>query len=344
MVLTLVIIFIVSYIAFSLSAICGGGAGLLLLPVLGRILPVSQVPAALSIGTFTSSFSRIIAFKKNIRLDIVKWFVPAAVPAVWVGAWLLKFVNPLYLQVLMSLFLISNLPLLFKKPKQINIVKAPHRYSLVIIGFLAGLLSGLTGAVGLLFNKFYLRYELTKEEIVATRAANEIIMHVIKIILYTLFGLISKEVIALGITVAIASLLSTFTVKYILPFIKEILFKKIGYLAMAISGLVMLTQSSNTILIQNNGAISTRGISDGMEAKLKWQNANFAMELTYDEGFEFEQMISMNDLNKELKRKVLAQKNNADKIVVEVVYSLSKVSYEAYYFEKNKLIRQLELE
>jgi hypothetical protein len=344
MFLTLIIVFIVSYIAFSLSAICGGGAGLILLPVLGRILPVSQVPAALSIGTFTSSFSRIIAFKKDIRLDIVKWFVPAAIPAVWFGAWLLKFVNPLYLEVIMGLFLISNLPLLFKKPKEMKFEKKPHKYSLVIIGFLAGLLSGLTGAVGLLFNKFYLRYELTKEEIVATRAANEIIMHVFKIILYTLFGLISMKVIALGVTVAIAALLSTFTIKYILPLIKEILFKKVGYFAMVISGIVMLSQSSNSILTQNNGYISTTGISDGVEAKLKWQNANFAMELTYDEGFEFEQMISIEDLNKELKSKVLAQKNKADKIIIESVYSLSKVSYEAYYFEKNKLIKQLDLE
>ena len=54
---TLIIIFIVSFLAFSISAISGGGAGLMLIPILGQLLLVSQVPAALSIGTFTSSAS-----------------------------------------------------------------------------------------------------------------------------------------------------------------------------------------------------------------------------------------------------------------------------------------------
>src|SRR6478609_7850757 len=108
MITLLLIIFICSYLAFSISAICGGGAGLILIPILGRLLPVSQVPAALSIGTFTSSFTRIIAFKNFIRWSIVKWFVPAAIPAVWIGAWSLKFINPIYLEIIMGLFLISN--------------------------------------------------------------------------------------------------------------------------------------------------------------------------------------------------------------------------------------------
>ncbi len=118
MILTFTVIFIISFLAFSLSAICGGGAGLILIPILGRFLPVTQVPAALSIGTASSSISRIIAFYPKIRWDIVKWFVPIALPAVWLGAWLLSYMNPIYLQLLMGLFLINNLPMVFKKEKE----------------------------------------------------------------------------------------------------------------------------------------------------------------------------------------------------------------------------------
>ncbi len=64
MAMGLIIIFICSFLAFAISAICGGGAGLMLIPILGALLPMNQVPAALSIGTFTSSASRIILFKK----------------------------------------------------------------------------------------------------------------------------------------------------------------------------------------------------------------------------------------------------------------------------------------
>lgn len=235
MVLTLLLVFIVSFIAFSISAICGGGAGLMLLPILGRVLPITQVPAALSIGTFTSSASRLYVFKKNVSWSIVKYFVPAAVPAVWLGAWLLKFVNPLYLEIAMGIFLISNLTFLLKKPKELNKTQKSSHLVLCLIGFSAGFLSGLTGAVGLLFNRFYLKYGLTKEEIIATRAANEIILHFIKIILYFLFGLINTKVIALGVVVAVSAVLSAWTMKWILPKLSENAFKKIGYAAMTFS-------------------------------------------------------------------------------------------------------------
>ena len=238
MIITLILIGLVSFIAFSISAICGGGAGLMLIPILGQLLPVSQIPAALSIGTFTSSASRFIIFRKSICWKIVKYFVPSALPAVWLGAYLLKYVNPVYLEIAMGLFLISNLTFVLKKNPQAFKEEQLPNFVLSLIGFSAGFLSGLTGAVGLLFNRFYLRYGLTKEEIVATRAANEIILHLVKIILYILFGLISTKGIYIGVVVAASAILSTWVMKWILPHLSENSFKQIGYFAMVISGVV----------------------------------------------------------------------------------------------------------
>src|SRR5882757_4224725 len=101
------LIFFCALIAFSLSAVCGGGAGLLLMPVIGLYLPASRLPAALSIGTTFSSLSRVVLFYKSIKWSVVKWFVPAAVPSVIVGALLLRFINPLYLEIIMGLFLLG---------------------------------------------------------------------------------------------------------------------------------------------------------------------------------------------------------------------------------------------
>ena len=49
MALWLLLLFVSSVIAFTISAMSGGGAGLVLLPILRLALPASQVPAALSI-------------------------------------------------------------------------------------------------------------------------------------------------------------------------------------------------------------------------------------------------------------------------------------------------------
>ncbi|MDA6068371.1 sulfite exporter TauE/SafE family protein [Flavobacterium sp. AC] len=342
MITTLLIIFICSFLAFSISAICGGGAGLLLIPVLGRLLPISQVPAALSIGTFTSSASRLIVFRKHICWHIVKYFVPAALPAVWLGAWLLKFVNPVYLEIAMGLFLVGNIPFLFKKSKQINTVDKPSNLALGAIGFTAGFLSGLTGAVGLLFNKFYLRYGLTKEGIIATRAANEIILHLVKIVLYTLFGLISLKVIYVGIVVAVAAVLSTWSMKFLLPRISELVFKKIGYFAMVISGLMMLTQSGSELLTTQNIGFTINEKTKGLETKMRWENARYALEFSYDEGFEFEQMIPITDLTTEQQKLVMDKKENADEIIIEAVYGIRSKSYEAYYFKNDELINKID--
>jgi uncharacterized membrane protein YfcA len=68
-------------------------------------------------------------------------------------------------------FLIANLPQLFtSKNKTEETGKEYPKSALALIGFSAGFISGITGAVGLLFNRFYLKFGL-KKEIVATRAA-----------------------------------------------------------------------------------------------------------------------------------------------------------------------------
>lgn len=341
--MTISLLFLCAFIAFSLSAICGGGAGLLLMPALGLVLPITQLPAALSIGTLSSSASRIVIFYSKIRWSVVRWFVPAALPAVFLGAWLLHFVNPIYLEVIMGLFLVSNLPLLVRKAKETTPApgRASHRL-LIVIGFLAGFLSGLTGAVGLLFNRFYLRYGLEKEEIVATRAANELILHIIKLALYASFGLITGKVIQIGFAIALAGLLSSWFMKWALKKVSDIFFRRVGYASMVLSGVVMLVQSGDTIMTQHNAYLSFSPISNGVESKIQWQRAHFAFEFEFDEGFEYEQEIPLTDVPVDKRDFVISQKGNADQIHVEEVFGFGSHSYEAYYFLNKKLIRKID--
>jgi len=342
MVTSIIVLFACAFVAFSLSAVCGGGAGLLLMPTIGIFIPSSQIPASLSIGTFSSSGSRIVVFYTKIRWDVVRWFVPSAIPAVFAGALLLRYLNPIYLEIIMGVFLIGNLPSLFKKSIKTPETQHSSHALLVVIGFLAGFLSGLTGAVGLLFNRFYLRYGMDKEEIVATRAANEVILHLIKLCLYASFGLLSGKVIVIGIAMASAGLLSSWFMKWGLKKISELFFKRVGYASMVVSGIVMLTQSGNSIVSQNNASLSFLPISKGVESKIQWQQANFAIEFEYDEGFEYEQVINLSELPTEKQKFVLANKKKANSIVIEEVFGLDKHSYEAYYFNKKELVSKID--
>ncbi len=338
MITGLVLIFLSGFFAFAISAICGGGAGLMIIPVLRQFLPVSDIPGSLSIGTLSSSVSRIVLFRKDINWKIVLYFVPAALPAVWLGAWMLKFINPVYLEIVMGIFLVSNLPSLFRKQTSEPAKTRTSHKTLSFIGFLAGFLSGLTGAVGLIFNKFYLSYGLSKEEIIATRAANEVLLHLFKIVLYSLFGLLGLHVIEAGVAIALAAVCSSWSMKWILPRLSVQWFKKIGFSAMVLSGLLMLIQGSRSLAREKKFTISSKLQSKNLETKIQWQNLDYAMEFNFDEGFEFEQVIPVASLSPSQQQFIRTRNLNNYRVVIEAVYSIHQKSYEAYLYDRELLV------
>ena len=334
-----IILFVCAVLAFSLSAVCGGGASFILIPLLGWLLPGAQVPAALSIGTASSSISRIVTFRSNIRWKIVVWFVPPAIPAVWLGAWMLTYINPVYLELILGIFLLSNLTLIFKSSK--NEVLRPSqkpKVNLSLIGLLAGFVSGLTGAVGLLFNRFYLRYGLSKEEIVATRAANELLLHLIKLGLYASFGLLTLKVMGFGLLIAVAAIMSSVLIKKILPYLSENIFQKIGYSAMVISGLIMSFNASGNLINQNQMQLSYKQETEGLATKMEWRQRTFQIDFEYDDGaFEVEYEINKKDLPVEKQLQVDQLSQQADKVELEEVYGINKHYYEVYVYKNGKL-------
>lgn len=342
--LTIIILFFAAIFAFWISAICGGGASLILIPILNLLLPSSVVPFSLTIGTFTSSVSRIAVFKKHINWKIFFWFVPFSIPAVLLGAFLIKYINPNYLQLVVSFFLIANLPELFKSKKsEIQNQKPYPKILLIIIGFCAGFVSGITGAIGLLFNRFYLRFGLKKEEIIATRAINEVFLHLIKLIIYISLGLYSKTALWLGLTIAAATIISSYTVKYILPYLSESLFRKIGYSAMVFSGIVLLIGTSEKVIQQDKITFSTNHNSKEKETLISWRNTDFIIEFAFDNGFEVERPIQPEELPDHLKEKYNSLRYHYDRIHLEKVFTFGKDPDYEFYCYKNNLLTKFEM-
>lgn len=337
MIVEVILLFFGTILAFWLSAICGGGASLILIPILNILLPASVVPFSLTIGTFTSSVSRIAVFKKHINWKIFFWFVPFSIPAVLMGAYLIKYINPNYLQLIVAFFLIANVPQLFKKVKNDETdEKASPKYVLAIIGFLAGFVSGITGAIGLLFNRFYLKFGLKKEEIVATRAANEVFLHLIKLVIYISLGLYSNLALWLGLAIAVATIISSYTVKYILPYLSENLFRKIGYGAMVVAGITLLIGTSDKIIQQDKLGITIAK----SESIISWRSTDFVIEFAFDDGLEIERPIRPEELPNHLKTKYAALKNHYDVIHLEKVFTFrNKPSYEFYCYKDNQLTK-----
>jgi len=337
MIVEVILLFFGTILAFWLSAICGGGASLILIPILNLLIPASVVPFSLTIGTFTSSVSRIAVFKKHIDWKIFFWFVPFSIPAVLIGAYLIKYINPNYLQLIVAFFLIANVPQLFRKVKSDETnEKASPKYVLAIIGFMAGFVSGITGAIGLLFNRFYLKFGLKKEEIVATRAANEIFLHLIKLVIYISLGLYSNLALWLGLAIAVATIISSYTVKYILPYLSENLFRKIGYGAMVVAGITLLIGTSDKIIQQDKLGVKIAK----SESIISWRSTDFVIEFAFDDGLEIERPIHPEELPNHLKTKYDSLKNHYDIIHLEKVFTFrNQPSYEFYCYKDNQLTK-----
>lgn len=338
------IVFVCSFIAFGISAICGGGAGLMLIPILNRFLPVVEVPAALSIGTASSSVSRIAIFHKDINWKVVRYFLPTALPAAWLGSWMLSYINPIWIELIMAIFLIGNLPQVFKtKKKDLEEEKGLKSWTLLVIGFFAGFISGITGAVGLLFNRFYLKFGMTNQQIVATRAANEVVLHIVKLIMYVYFGLFTMMVLKIGAVVALAAILSSYFMKKILPKISIKWFHQIGFSAMVISGVIMLVGFVTKARKEENAQFYTSLAKQGFNSHLTWSEDNYTIEFRWDEGFEFEKVIPFSELPAD-KQQYLNSVSIPHKCqVIEVVKSFEGTSYEAYFLdEKRALIKKID--
>ncbi|QCX54029.1 sulfite exporter TauE/SafE family protein [Elizabethkingia sp. JS20170427COW] len=338
----LILLFCATIVAFWLSAICGGGASLIIIPILNLLLPASLVPFTLTVGTFTSSVSRIAVFKQHINWKIFLWFVPFSIPAVLLGAYLIKYINPNYLQLIVAFFLVGNLPQLLKK--NINNSKNGKSYPksvLALIGFLAGFISGVTGAIGLLFNRFYLKFGLNKEEIVATRAANEVFLHLLKLVIYISLGLYSQLAIGLGIAIAIATIISSYTVKYILPYLSERVFQKIGYAAMVASGIILFAGTLGKIKKEDKIAITTQHYGEKTKSVISWKNTYWVLEYSASEGLEIEKPIQSNELPQHLKEKYSILSQQYEEVRIERVFSFRKKAEHEFYCYKNNTVTKL---
>jgi uncharacterized membrane protein YfcA len=328
----ILLIFLIAILAFCVSAVAGGGAGLVLVPLLRLLLPVAQVPAALSIGTATGSLARIHAFRHHIRWDVVRWFAPAALPMAGLGAWALSQFEPAYVELLIGMFLLANLPAIFRRtPPPSPDAKPISRPVVILLGALAGLISGFTGAVGLLFNRVYARMGMSKEELVATRAANEIALHALKIALYAAFGLLSRQALVAGAFVALAAVVAAYGMRPLIKLVNEHLFRTISHVSMVAAGAAMFTMSSGQIMAIHRAWTSYVQLGDDREFQLYWEgHRRFALEFEEDGTPVIERGIDADDLTSRqlASARVLARDDRIE--LIEQVFAPSGRYIEIY--------------
>ncbi|SVD35578.1 uncharacterized protein METZ01_LOCUS388432 [marine metagenome] len=189
----ILILIIAAFITSSISAILGMGGGIILLGIMAIIIPDGYMVIALhGIIQLISNTTRTYVFKPHLKKKIVREFFIGALIGAGISALIIFLVIKFYevslaseikvdfLKPMIGIFIIWYLFLKrFKKEKESN--------SFIKVGSISGFASIFIGATGPLIAPFFLNFNLIKEEIIANKAACQMITHLTKIPLFIFF-------------------------------------------------------------------------------------------------------------------------------------------------------------
>lgn len=234
-------LFIAGVVAFTISTLTAGGGALMLLPVLSILIGAPQVAPVLNLGNFIGRPVRLILFWKHIHWGVVKYYVPSAILGAWLGARFLVYMNVNLMELLMGLFLVSTI-------FQFNFAKRRSSFKMKLIyfiplGLVVPFIGSVTGAFGPILNPFLFNFNLSKEQLIATKTVSAFVAGAVQISTYTFFGLLDSKLVTLGLILGLGIALGNFIGKRFLKKISEVSFQKGAIVFMVLSGLMLIYRS-----------------------------------------------------------------------------------------------------
>lgn len=159
-----------------LSGVVGMGGGITLLGVMALLLPAAWVVPLHAVVQLGSNTTRTFVFLRHVQWRLFAWYAPGLVVGVTVAA--LSYSGRLegfkpYIGVFLLFFLLMRR--LAPKVPQLPLP------GYLVLGTATGFLTMYVGATGPFIAPFFLRDDLKKEEIVATKAVCQSVGHFLKI-------------------------------------------------------------------------------------------------------------------------------------------------------------------
>lgn len=168
-----------AFLTATLSGVFGMAGGLVLMGALALVLPVQAAFVTHGLLQLVANGWRSILHRRHVRWDIVGWYALASLLA-GVTVALLSFTpsKPL-------LFLLLGLvPGLTWLPQRWINLDASRPAQAFLSGLSGTGLNLTAGVAGPLLDIFFVRTELTRHAIVATKAATQVFAHLAKILVY----------------------------------------------------------------------------------------------------------------------------------------------------------------
>ena len=175
--LTLAILAVATVATAAFSAVVGMGGGVTLLAVMAAVLPAPIVIPLHGVVQLTSNGTRVGLMLPHVHWRIFATFMLPAVAGVAFGARFYVGSELPWFRPLVGIFILLYLATRSWKP---SLGRLPV-WTFAPLGLVIGMVGAVLGATGPLLAPFFLRDDMNKEQVVATKAAVQIATHVAKI-------------------------------------------------------------------------------------------------------------------------------------------------------------------
>lgn len=237
-----VLLSIAAFLTSALSAMIGMAGGITLLAVMVLFLPWELLIPLHGCVQLVSNSSRVLSFIKHVNWSIFLRFCVACIPASYLGLMAVGQFDENLTKALIAFFILYAVHF---APK---LQSAGSRLfsNFFLAGTLAGSISMVVGATGPLIAPFFINSTLEKEQIIATKAICQAMVHLVKI---NLFGAVLNFSITdhyelLGY-MCVAVILGTLCGKWILENkVSDQLFRKLYRLVLSVVALKLLLYDS----------------------------------------------------------------------------------------------------
>jgi uncharacterized membrane protein YfcA len=217
-------------LAAAISGALGMGGGSVLLAVMASGLEPAIVVPVHGVVQLTSNFTRTFVLLKNVAWRLVLLYAPAMILGVWLGLKLYSGSGMPWFKPAIGLFIFSFLLWDRFKPERLQV--PDWLYFPAGIG--GGVLTIAIGASGPYLSAFFLRKDLRKEQIVATKAAIQTFGHFLKIPAFLSVGFDYRGRLGLILPLLACSILGTMLGTWVLDRWNEERFRKIFRVVLAL--------------------------------------------------------------------------------------------------------------
>ena len=234
-----IILIAVSFVASTISGIAGFGGALALLPFLTYFMGIKAAIPVLTVAQVYGNLSRAGFGWKEINWKAVGLFIIGAVPAAWLGSYLMSIMPAILISRIVGILLIGLV--IWRRVKK-DLPTMPVRM-MGIGGAMSGFLSGISGVGGPVAATFFFSLQLPSGAYVASEAFTAIVTHFTKTVIYNKYDLITTDGIIHGSILGIVMVAGSWTGKQVINRISRKHFLTAVELLLIISGIYLLWNS-----------------------------------------------------------------------------------------------------